>query len=105
ALLLGLLDHVPGDARLDRAGRIHELELGEHAVDLEQRRVADGVEDGAGDAGVAHSVGLHWSLQRDRAYPWIRHCMWSLQQGLAVIHAEPPHSSRMAGFSIRGTDP
>src|SRR3546814_3919235 len=44
-LLLGLLDHVPGDARLDRAGGIHELELGEHAVDLEQRSVADGVEE------------------------------------------------------------
>src|SRR3546814_17920967 len=45
--------HVPGDARLDRAGGIHELELGEHAVDLEQRRVADGVEDRAGNARMA----------------------------------------------------
>src|SRR3546814_15305507 len=54
ALLLRLLDHVPGDARLDRAGGIHELELGEHAVDLEQRSVADGVEDRAGNARIAH---------------------------------------------------
>src|SRR3546814_17389745 len=45
--------HVPGDARLDRAGGIHELELGEHAVDLEQRSVADGVEDRAGNARIA----------------------------------------------------
>src|SRR3546814_11793303 len=53
ALLLRLLDHVPGDARLDRAGGIHELELGEHAVDLEQRSVADAVEDRAGNARIA----------------------------------------------------
>src|SRR3546814_19312619 len=46
--------HVPGDARLDRAGGIHELELGEHAVDLEQRSVADGVEERAGNARMAH---------------------------------------------------
>src|SRR3546814_7514461 len=35
-------------------GGIHELELGEHAVDLEQRSVADGVEDRAGNARIAH---------------------------------------------------
>ena len=45
ALLLGLLDHVPGNARLDRAGGVHELELGEHPVDFEHRGVANGIQD------------------------------------------------------------
>src|SRR5690606_41997815 len=67
ALLLGLLDHVPGDARLDRAGGVHDLQLGEHAVDLEQRRVADGVEDRARDAGVAQGgAGAHSAFSGPR---------------------------------------
>ena len=50
---LEVLDQVLRDAILDRAGRVEHLELGEdadvrvrrHARDLDQRRVADRVED------------------------------------------------------------
>jgi hypothetical protein len=50
---LGVLDHVLGDAVLDRAGRVAALELrpeadlrlGRQARQLDQRRVADRFED------------------------------------------------------------
>ena len=53
AARLEVLDQVLGDAILDRARRVEHLELGEdahrgvrrHARDLDQRRVADGLED------------------------------------------------------------
>ncbi len=49
-LAFGARDHVFGDARLDRAGWIEEFELGVDTLDLEQRRVADRIEDAGGDA-------------------------------------------------------
>jgi len=51
---LRAFDDVFGDARLDRSRRIQEFALGEHAVQFQQRRVADRVEDVGGKAGVAH---------------------------------------------------
>src|SRR3712207_1256537 len=44
ALLLGLLDHVLGDARLDGAGGVEVLELAVDSLDRHQRCVADTVE-------------------------------------------------------------
>ena len=60
AARLEVLDQVLGDAILDRAGRVEHLELGEdahvgvrrHARDLDQRRVADRLEDVAVAAAV-----------------------------------------------------
>jgi hypothetical protein len=57
AVGLGLLDHRPGDAVLDRPGRVLALQLGEDAdlgvgaqpADVDHRRVADEVEDGGVD--------------------------------------------------------
>src|SRR3712207_7282428 len=40
----GLLDQVLGDASLDRAGGVEELQLGPYAVDLDQRRIPYRVE-------------------------------------------------------------
>mmetsp|Transcript_39144 Transcript_39144/g.120990 ORF Transcript_39144/g.120990 Transcript_39144/m.120990 type:complete len:407 (-) Transcript_39144:53-1273(-) len=60
---LGLEDHLPADAVLDRAARVEELALGDdlaleaqhlgHVVEADARRVAHGIEDGAEDVGVA----------------------------------------------------
>src|SRR5918995_3474440 len=43
-LLFGLLDHVLGDAGLDRARWVQVLQLGPYAVDLDQRRIPYRVE-------------------------------------------------------------
>ncbi len=44
-LLFSALDHVLGDARLDRAGRIDELELAVDAFNFKQRGIAYRIED------------------------------------------------------------
>src|SRR5699024_5123415 len=64
----GLLHHVPGDARLDRTRRVHEFQLGEDAVDFQQRGIADGVQDRARDSGMAHG----WAPPRGGAGSYAR---------------------------------
>src|SRR5918997_7186716 len=60
-LPLGLLHHVPGDSRLDRARGVEVLELAVDALDLEHRRVPYGVEDAARESALARS-GLQHGL-------------------------------------------
>src|SRR5690606_25697827 len=81
-----------GDARLERAGRVHEVALGEHAVDLEQGRVADGVEDGAGNAGVAHGQSV---LVVPRVQPGgsLAGKLWSLSMSISSSSSRWPLSS------------
>src|SRR5690606_41200973 len=63
SFLLCPLDDVGGDPRLDRAGGVEELALGEDAVlELEHRGVVYGVEDGTGNLGVP---GRHAAAPRE----------------------------------------
>src|SRR5690606_19016830 len=81
-----------GDARLERAGRVHEVALGEHAVDLEQGRVADGVEDGTGDTGVAHRQSVR-VVPRVQPGGSLAGKLWSLSMSTSSSSSKWPLSS------------